>query len=709
MRGTPPTSRSLDRPQRPVARRARARAGAALTTALALALAAGGCTTRVLDTRDDTLRRAVVDSVRRELADAQSAPQTLQTTRTGSLEDTGIERRFWDELNRMAGPEAYDTNDPDQLPLGLDLLGQSPRTVVVSLERAVQAAVRNNLEVQFASLAPAIAQTQVVQAEAAFDWVFSASVERSFLDDQLFTAGSNISRSEREVIATRAGLTRNLTSGGAFSIQQDLTYNRVRQNGTTPAGSQTTPINWSFQYDQPLMRGFGADVTLAQVRLARNAERNQIASLESQMLGLVTEVERTYWQLWQAYYDILILQRLLERGEETAERMAAVIFRANPANVANARARVAEREANLLRSQNVLRRTSDRLKVLMNDPSIPVGSELLIVPIDRPIDAPIEYNLGESFFTAIESRPEVAQSILSLDDTAIRLLVAANGRLPDLDLRMQARLNALERQASDSYEQIGRGEFPSWVFGLFFEQAIGNRAAEAEFTRRRLERSQAVISYQNTVQAIVSEVKTALDNVGTNYQLIIKTRIARFAAAEVLRALQVQRETNADITPERLDLELTRQEALANAERQEIASLVDYNVAIAEWAAAQGTALERNRIDFDAPSVAESRHWPYPPTESGESFRRWWNESYYGQQQGEGAAAMPVGDGAAPSLGPNAGPNPDAPPPTPIDPAQPGATPSPTTEPGAAAPATTPEPTMFPITPAGQTPPPSGG
>ncbi|MCA9289196.1 MAG: TolC family protein [Phycisphaerales bacterium] len=660
----------------------------------------------MLDTRDDTLRRAVVDSVRRELADAQAAPQTLQTTRTGSLEDTGIERRFWDELNRMAGPEAYDTNSPDQLPLGLDLLGQSPRTVVVSLERAVQAAVRNNLEVQFASLAPAIAQSQVVQAEAAFDWVFSASVERSFLDDQLFTPGDNISRSEREVIATRAGLRRTLTSGGAFSVQQDLTYNRIRQNGTTPAGSQNTPINWSFQYDQPLMRGFGADVTLAQVRLARNAERNQIASLESQMLGLVTEVERTYWQLWQAYYDILILERLRERGQASSERMAAVIFRANPANIANARARVAEREANLLRAQNVLRRTSDALKVLMNDPAIPVGSELLIVPVDRPIDAPIEYNLGESLFTAIESRPEVAQSILSLDDTAIRLLVAANGRLPDLDLRMQARLNALEREAVDSYEIIGRGEFPSWVVGLFFEQAIGNRAAEAEFARRRLERSQAVISYQNTVQAIVGEVKTALDNVGTNYQLIIKTRIARFAAAEVLRALEVQRETNADITPERLDLELTRQEALANAERQEIASLVDYNVAIAEWAAAQGTALERNRIDFDAPSVAESRHWPYPPTESGESFRRWWQESYYGQQEGAAGQTAPD-EGAAPA--PSAEPNPDAPPPAPVEPPQPDAAPPPSAQPGAAAPPTTPEPMMFPIVPAGQTTPSGAG
>jgi outer membrane protein TolC len=617
--------------------------------ALGVALASGGCTTPFDDDTERALQRSVVDAVRRELRDPLGQPADQITTRRGSIEDLHIppERFFAEELARMAGPDSYDPSDPRVAPLGLDLLGGHPRTVMVSLERAMRSAVSNNLEFQFASLAPAIAQAQVTQAEAAFDWVLFASVERSWLNDQNLSTGALLSRNAREVIASRAGVRRALGNGAAFSIQQDITYTRVRQNGTSPRGSQSTSLNWSFQYDQPLMRDFGSDVAQSQVRLARNAERSQIAQLEGRLIELTAQVERTYWQLWQAYHDVMILQRLVERGETIATKMEARGFGVNPANIANARSRVIEREANVLRAQNALHTLSDTLKRLMNDPSLPVGSEILILPVDRPIDEPITYNLGEALFTAIERRPEVAQSILSIDDTSIRQLVAANQRMPQLDLRLQARSNALERGTGDAFETAADTTFPSYVAGLFFEQPIGNRDAEAVYARRRLERSQAIISYQNTIQAITNEVKTALRNVGTNYQLIIKTHLARVAASEVLRSLTLQGELIQDVSPERLDLELGRQEALAQAERAEIESLVAYNVAVAEWFAAQGTALDRNRIEFLVPDVAESLHWPYMPTETAGYAREWWQRHTAdwdddGQDQGSPTPAEPT-------------------------------------------------------------------
>ncbi len=620
--------------------------------ALALVLAAGGCTTPINQEPENALRRAVVDAVRRELADAQTQPDPLVTQRAGSIADLRIppDKYFPEELARMGGPDSYDPSQAGVLPLGLNLLGQDPRTARVSLERAMRSAVANNLELQFAALGPAVAQAQITQAEAAFDWVLFANIERSWLDDQNLSGTATISRSAREIVNSRAGLRRQLGNGAAFSIQQDISYTRVRQNGTIARGSQNTSLNWSFQYDQPLMRDFGSDVALAPLRLARNAERNQIALLERQLLQLTRDVEATYWQLWQAYHDVMILQRLVDRGEEISRKMEARDFGVNPANIANARARVIERQANVIRAQNTLRRTSDRLKTLMNDPAIPTGSEILILPVDRPVDEAITYNLGEALFTAIERRPEVAQSVLSIDDTGVRQLVANNQRRPQLDLRLQARLNGLEDTTRQAYERVAEGDFGSWVIGFFYEQPLGNRDAEAVLRRRRLERSQAVISYQNTIQAVTSEVKTALDNVGTNYQLIIRTRLARIAASEVLRSLRLQSELITDVSPERLDLELGRQEALANSERDEIATLVSYNISIAEWYAAQGTALERNRIKFVVPGVDESPHWPYLPGETSDYAKDWWarhSQSWSESGSDQAGAASP--DAPAPT------------------------------------------------------------
>jgi outer membrane protein TolC len=139
-----------------------------------------------------------------------------------------------------------------------------------------------------------------------------------------------------------------------------------------------------------------------------------------------------------------------------------------------------------------------------------------------------------------------------------------------------------------------------------FEQPIGNRGAEADYRARQLERMQATVEYRRVVQRVVLDVKTALRNITTNYQLIEQTRSARLAATENLRTLLVQEKTIQSLTPDFLDLKFRRQEALALAEADEQAALTDYNISLADLQAAMGTALEHNRIAFVVPDVGDN-------------------------------------------------------------------------------------------------------
>ena len=114
----------------------------------------------------------------------------------------------------------------------------------------------------------------------------------------------------------------------------------------------------------------------------------------------------------------------------------------------------------------------------------------------------------------------------------------------------------------------------------------------------------SVVAYRRAVQDTVLGVKNAVDDVKTNYRLIEQARASRIAAAEALRTLLVEKElTDRGYTVERLDLELGQQDALAAAERAEVAALIDYNRAIARLAEATGTTLERNRINFVVPDA----------------------------------------------------------------------------------------------------------
>ena len=123
--------------------------------------------------------------------------------------------------------------------------------------------------------------------------------------------------------------------------------------------------------------------------------------------------------------------------------------------------------------------------------------------------------------------------------------------------------------------------------------------------RRELERLQSVVSYRQAVQDVALNIKTALRQVDTTYRLIQQSRISRLAATDNVRALRVLEQTIQQLDPTFLDLKFRRQEALANAEIDEIRSLVAYNIALANYHAAEGTILDRNGIVFEAPSADE--------------------------------------------------------------------------------------------------------
>jgi outer membrane protein len=579
------------------------RAALAGTLAIALALATG-CASPLDDKQDHDLRRTVRQSTEREIAEALQLPDIQQVQREDRTSQLQLKPEILAQLEKMAGPTSY---EGVELPLGPDLYGRPQKVVRITMERAVVSAVQRNLNVEFARLAPAISQQQYVAADAAFDWVVFASGQYNSTyaprADSTFTgAPTGIVSDLREVSDFQGGLRKPLISGGTMTFQTEFTNTAVKTPGITTIPNPTRDANFVIQLDQPLLRGFGSDVALAQVRLARNAELDQISQLKSTLLQNIGDTETAYWNLVKARADLQILQRLLFYGEDVLGKLRnRKGFDAKPSTISNAAAAVESRGADLIRGQRVLRDASDKLKVLMNDPEFPVGSETQLLPADMPVDQAVQYSLVDSINSALANRPEVQRALISLDNTAIRLVVADNARLPKLDLRALTRFNGLGEHVGSPYSQIGEASFVDYQIGLNFEQPLGNRAAEALHGQRSLERIQATIAYRNTIQGIVADVKNSLRDLATNYVLIARTRTSRIAAAEDYRTLLAEEDTIQGLTPEFLNLKLQRQQALSAAEQQEVSALVDYNNSMARLYTATGTALERNRIRFSAP------------------------------------------------------------------------------------------------------------
>lgn len=583
-----------------------------------------GCTSPLSDRPERELRRSVREAVQRELAESADRPERFRLQREDRVGQLGIDAPTLQKLEEIAGPGSYSSKIP---PLGVTLYGDEQQTVAITLQQVVMTTAGNNLNVEFARLAPAINQQQLAAAEAVFDWTFFTNTQYNNLDQPRTSSAvggfqSSVNRNTIEQADVTAGLRKPLISGGQVQIQTQYNYTDNNTPGLTVSPNPAYDTNLVVQVNQSLLRNFGSDVALANVRLARNAELDSIHDLKRTLIESVTQAETAYWNLVRAQADLKIINRLLERGEETLRTLEARQgFDAKPANLSNARSNVASRRRDLTQAQRVLRDASDRLKQVMNDPRLTVGgSEALLVPTDGPIEQAVEFSLYDALQAAIANRPEIQRAIISIDNTSIRENVADNARLPRLDVQALARINGLDRSPGQAYDRLGEAEFVDYQIQVQFEQPLGNRAAEAGFQQRRLERNQAVISLRNTTQGVALEVKSSLRDIQNNYALIEQSRAARVAAAADLRELEVAEQTIQSLTPEFLNLKFDRQRALAAAEQQEIGALIEYNTAIARYHQATGTALSRNQITFDVPSMIPDRRtsdlFPDYPAES---------------------------------------------------------------------------------------------
>ena len=581
---------------------------AALTLSCGALLTGPGCNSPMDVVGDDDLRSSLLESHRRFLASVSGAG-TVTVEREQSEVEASMSEERRRTVDEMSGMEAYaDT----ELTTGLNLQGLNNQDTVIdlSLQRAVALAVRYNLDLQSARLTPAIAETQITQAEADFDAVIFANADWSVLDDPAVGDGGTLagltSDQQRDLLDLNVGIRKRLITGG--QVQLETTASRIDEDPTLADTVPYFDTDVLLSVSQPLLRGFGRQVATAQISLAQNAQQVAVQELRSNLIELVDAVEEAYWDLLFSRQQLLIQAQLLERTIEERDRIEARRdFDATQIRLTEANSFVELRRADVIRARQQWRLASDQLKRLLNAPSLPLADEALILPTDNPIDEPLTFSLMDAVTTALRERPELRTALLDIADTGIRRNVANNNILPLLDLSAGIRLNGVSGEdIPDSYSELGEADYIDYLLGLDFELPVGNRAAEALLAQRTLERRQAVLEYRRSAQDVVLEIKNALRNIITQHDLIGAARAARRAAADNLRGINVQQEAGVELTPEfLLDLKLSAQQRLADAETQEVRALSDYMIAISELFRVQGTLLERNGIVFDTDALED--------------------------------------------------------------------------------------------------------
>jgi outer membrane protein len=557
------------------------------------------------------LQDAVSQAIRQELQTAaQPAGQEglTQTTRPQSDVMADLAPRLR-ELEQM-GPLAQ--GGQPRMELGNDLTGKGQSRAEITLGAAIASAVHNNLGTQATRLEPAVAAEQLLAAQAIFDWLLFSNADLAKIDEpqqvpviNAIPLGTPFNANETYRFET--GVKRLLDWGTQVSLSTDLTRFRNRSGGISfsPDPAYTAAVRLGLT--QPLLRGFGKEVNRATIRIAANQRQRSVEQLRADLLQTVAAAENAYWNLVLAWRNLAINEWLVDVGVQVRDVMEhRREFDTKPAQYSDAVARVEQRRADVIRARRQIRAASDALKVIMNDPTLTISSEVVLYPLDDPVETPIAYNVHDAILTAVDGRPEVQQAILDIDDAIIRQRVASRDRLPLLNLSAQVAYVGLDDRISGAYSEANSADFIDYILGLAFEYPLGNHAADANYRASRLRRSSAILKYRQTVQNVIADVKAALRDMITNYELIQATRSFRIAQAENLRTLLIEEQLLAALSPEFLNLKFTRQETLANARRQEEQAIVNFDQSVASLYRAMGIGLQMRNVQVEAGETEQS-------------------------------------------------------------------------------------------------------
>lgn len=404
----------------------------------------------------------------------------------------------------------------------------------------------------------------------------------------------------------------------SYVIESDNWRSETSLSGKIPWGTQyelkmevsdeeSTFNNFVSEYSggltltltQPLLRGRGPRANLARIRIAKNNRLAAENQLMTQVMNTLSEVVKSYWDLVGAHQQLEVREKSLANAERLLEinERRLEIGTGAALEVVQAKASVAQRQGDVISARSQVRAAEDRLKLLLNMRDEENFSPAQLMPTDLPFATELDVDETESINRALEHRPEMDSAELEIDSAEIERLRAANEMLPQLDVSGSVFQGARGAKASDVFDGVTERDDNSWSLSLNGSVPIPNRAGRGAYSKAHLSQRQAETRLQKTISDLTLNVRTAIRSVGTSRILVESSKQAR--------ALQ---ETNVAAEEKRLILGVTTsfevlriQEDLANAEAQEVQSLIDFEKAKVDLELAEGVLLESLGVEYEVP------------------------------------------------------------------------------------------------------------
>lgn len=476
----------------------------------------------------------------------------------------------------------------DPTPKQITDLAPDGEPLSLSVEAAVLMALRFNQELRVQQLNPVIAGTFEKIERGVFDPEVFAAMEyerlRALQTSRATEAQFGVKGSD---VSYAAGIRQSLPTG----TELEATVRQERSRSNRSPEQQTARLGLSVT--QSLLRGLGPAVNLARVRQAGLGHTASLYELRGFTESLVADTEIAYWRYVVAAREIAIFENALEVAKEQRDAIEQKIRVGllPRTEAAAARAEVALREQALIDAQSQLEKRRLRF-VRLIAPGSEGQADLEIRPATQPEISPQPIkDLDERVRLAEQSRPDVNESRLRLQQDRLELITTRNGLLPRLELFAALGRSGYADSFSGSFSELDANTHDLSA-GFRFSHFLGGRTAEARDLAARATRRQSGAALSNLLRIVRLDVRLAANEVARARRQISATAATRALQEQSLRAEEERFEVGDSTSL----LVAQAQRDLLAARLAEVEAIVNYRIALVELFLAEGSLLERRGI-----------------------------------------------------------------------------------------------------------------
>ncbi len=491
--------------------------------------------------------------------------------------------------------------------IGPVVLAQDAAPEQLSLNQAIDLALKNNLSIQRETYNPEIRDTDILFEESRFEPLFTSLLN---YQDQTIPTGS---------LLVGTGQVQNKNYLYNFSFNQVLKtgtfYSVGFENGRNETNQLFSSVNPRYDSSiiasitQPLMRNFGKDITLAPLRIA---QENRIASdyrLQTQIADIALQVEQTYWDLVYGRGQLDVVKQAMETAQDLYEsnKKQVEVGTMAPLEIVVAQAEVAQREEQIIVAQSFIQNTEDRLKTLIYGNLEASGSLNEIIPTDSPDVREVTMSYDEAIQRALAENPDIKALEAVQSSTKLNVKLQANGLKPQLDLRGTYGGTGLGGDrlifgGDDPFNPIIIGTSPggysdalanlfdnsTWSVGFVIGIPIGNGEARANYVRADLQEKQAGKTVEDAKQALSVNVRIAVRNLENSLKTLAAARASRDLQEQKLDA--EKKKLAVGLSTNHVVLDFTSD--LVEAQSAELLALVTFNKNLAQLKRFFGTIVK---------------------------------------------------------------------------------------------------------------------